>query len=167
MDRDPLDGLKLPESASSRDRTLTIEEARRIYLAAGRLDYPARHFVQLLMLTGARRMEIASLRWEEILNEEDGQAIDLPPARTKINVGHHIPLSGGALAVIDDARRYRVVNSPYVLTSDGWRPFGNFGRAKIWPTRRLRTMAAALSRIGPSTISAARSCRSWPGNLFV
>ena len=137
MDRDPLDGLKLPESASSRDRTLTIDEARRIYLAAGRLDYPARHFVQLLLLTGARRMEIASLRWDEIASEDDGQAIELPPSRTKNNSGHHIPLSGEALAVLDDARRYRVVNSPYVLTSDGWRPFGNFGRAKIWLDQRL------------------------------
>jgi integrase len=130
LDRDPLDGLKLPGRASSRSRVLAIDEARRIYSAAGKLDYPAGRFVQLLMLTGARRMEIAALRWDEITTEMNGPAIELPPQRTKMGVGHHIPLSPQALAVIDDARAYRIAGSPYVLTSDGWRNFNNFDRVK-------------------------------------
>jgi integrase len=62
IDQDPLNGLKLPAHAADRDRVLTIDEARRIYAAAGRLDYPAQHFIRLLLLTGARRAEIAGLR---------------------------------------------------------------------------------------------------------
>jgi integrase len=145
LDQDPLNGLKLPGRVNSRDRTLTIEEARRFYAAAGRLDYPAQHFIKLLMLTGGRRTEIAELRWDEIEVEDDGTAIVLPPSRTKNNAGHHIPLSGPALAVIDDAKRYRIVGSAYVLTSDGWRSFGNFGRAKSWLDQALADDGGAIA----------------------
>jgi integrase len=83
------------------------------------------------MLTGARCAEIAGLRWDEIITEEDGsRAIELPPARTKNNSGHHIPLSAAALAVIGECARHRIVGSAYVLSSDGWRSFGNFSRVK-------------------------------------
>jgi integrase len=145
LHQDPLNGLKLPGGASSRSRTLTIEEARRLYAAADRVDYPAQHFIKLLMLTGARRKEIAELRWDEIEPEDDGKAIVLPPSRTKNNAGHHIPLSGPALAVIDDAKRYRIVGSPYVLTSDGYRSFGNFNRAKEWLDRALADDGGAIA----------------------
>jgi integrase len=145
LHQDPLNGLKLPGGASSRSRTLTIEEARRLYTAADRLDYPAQHFIKLLMLTGGRRTEIAELRWDEIETEDDGKAIVLPPPRTKNNAGHHIPLSGPALAVIDDAKRYRIVGSAYVLTSDGWRSFGNFARAKSWLDEALANDGGAIA----------------------
>jgi integrase len=130
---DPLNGLKPPGRVGQRDRTLGIDEARRVYAAAGRLDYPARQFIRLLMLTGCRRGEIAGLRWDEIETEADGtKAIVLPPARTKTPNGHHVPLSPEALAVIAECAKARIVGSPYVLTSDGWRSFGNFARVKVW-----------------------------------
>ena len=52
--------------------------------------------VKLLMLTGARRDEIASLRWSEI--DLDAATITLSPARTKNRREHVIPLSEPALA---------------------------------------------------------------------
>jgi integrase len=131
IDRNPLDGLKLPPKGPDRERVLSTDEARRIYAAAGALPYPAGPFVKLLMLTGARCAEIAGLRWDEIITEEDGsKSVELPPARTKNNSGHHNPLSAVALAVIGECARHRIVGSPYVLSSDGWRSFGNFSRVK-------------------------------------
>ena len=47
--------------------------------------------VKLLMLTGARRDEIASLRWTEV--DLDTATVTLPPARTKNRREHVIPLS--------------------------------------------------------------------------
>ena len=41
LSENPLVGLSLPGSAAERERTLTTDEARRIYAAAGRLEYPA------------------------------------------------------------------------------------------------------------------------------
>jgi integrase len=141
LDVDPLNGLKPPARVAARDRVLTIDEARRIYAAACALPYPHGHFVRLLKLTGMRRGEVAGLRWDEIVTEEDGaMAIELPPApstRTKTGAGHHVPLSQAALDVIAECARHRIVGSPYVLTGDGWRSFANFSRAKAWLDQAL------------------------------
>ena len=95
LSENPLVGLSLPGSAAERERTLTTDEARRVYAAADRLDYPGQQFIKLLMLTGARRAEIAGLRWDEIVTEDDGsKAIVLPGSRTKTGAPHHIPFVG-------------------------------------------------------------------------
>jgi integrase len=141
---DPLNGLKPQGRVGARDRTLGIDEARRIHAAACALPYPNGQFVRLLMLTGARRGEIAGLRWDEIDTEEDGDAIVLPPARTKTNSGHHVPLSQAAFAVIAECARHRVVGSPYVLTSDGWRNFANYNRVKLALDQALAADGPAL-----------------------
>jgi hypothetical protein len=120
---DPLNGFKLPPRVDDRDRVLSIGEARRIYRAAASLPYPAGTFVQLLMLTGCRRSEIAGLRWDEITDEADGKAISLSGARTKTGSPHHVPLSAAAVEVIADAARHRIVGSKFVFSSDGWRAF--------------------------------------------
>jgi integrase len=86
----------------------------------------------LLALTGGRRGEVGGLRWDEIVDDAEGaKAIELPGSRTKTGVGHHIPLSTAALAVIEDCKRHRVVGSPYVLTNDGVVAFADFSRAKL------------------------------------
>jgi integrase len=141
---DPLTGLKPPPSSPGRDRTLTTDEARRVYAAAAALDYPASQFIRLLMLCGCRRAEIGGLKWSEIVEEADGWAIQLPPERTKSGGGHHIPLSRAALAVIDECRSRRVVGSPFLLTSDGWRPFNNHHRARAALDRALAEDGAPI-----------------------
>jgi integrase len=130
IEENPLRDLKLPEQGDARARTLTANEARRVWAASFKLDYPAGPFIRLLMLTGCRRAEIAALRWDEIVDEEDGKAVVLPPERTKNDAGHHVPLSQAALAEVALCERNRIVGSKFVLTSDGWRHFANFGRAK-------------------------------------
>jgi len=142
---DPLNGLKLPPGGDDRERVLTIDEARRIYAAATSLAYPAGHFTRLLMLSGCRRAEIAGLRWSEIVEETDGKAIHLPPERTKNNSGHHVPLSAAALEVISECQRHRIVGSPFVLTSDGRRPFANYGRLKGWLDEGVSEAGAPIS----------------------
>jgi integrase len=59
----------------------------RVYRAAE--DYPFGTIVRLLILTGQRRGEIASLRWEYI-NEAD-RTITLPASATKNNRQHTFP----------------------------------------------------------------------------
>jgi integrase len=127
---DPLAGFKLPAKGDDRERTLTLDEARRIFAAAAGLDYPAGQFVRLLMLTGCRRAEIAGLRWDEIVDGPDGLSVELPGARTKNGAPHHVPLSTAARRVVVECRKVRLERSPYVLTSDGWRSYANFDRTK-------------------------------------
>ena len=85
----------------SRDRVLSDAELAAIWRVVGDGQYAA--IVRLLMLTGARRDEIASLRWSEF--DLDAATITLPPARTKNWREHVIPLSAQALAVLGAQQR--------------------------------------------------------------
>src|SRR5262245_14709951 len=53
------------------------------------------------MLTGQRANEIGGLRWSEIT----GDKIQLPPARTKNNRGHTIPITAAVRSILDDRQR--------------------------------------------------------------
>jgi integrase len=88
----------------ARSRVLTDAELRDIWHAVGDDRYGA--IVKLLMLTGARRDEIASLTWPEI--DVDGALVVLPPERTKNRRTHEIPLAPTALEILQaQPRRLR------------------------------------------------------------
>jgi integrase len=73
----------------ARERVLTDDELAAIWRASGDGQYGA--IVKLLMLSGARRDEIASLCWSEV--DLDAATITLLPARTKNRREHVIPTS--------------------------------------------------------------------------
>jgi integrase len=81
----------------SRERVLADDELAAIWHEAGGDQYGA--IVKLLMLTGARRDEIAGLRWSEF--DLDAATITLPPARTKNRREHVVPLPDQALAILE------------------------------------------------------------------
>jgi integrase len=96
-----------------RDRVLRDHELRAIWKHAGDDHYGS--ILKLLMLTGQRADEMASLQWAEItkttvperrvtdtirLPQFDINVIDLPPERTKNNRPHLIALSEPAAAIL-------------------------------------------------------------------
>jgi integrase len=85
----------------ARERVLSDEELRTIWLAAGDDQFGA--IVKLLMLTGARRTEIGGLMFGEV--SPTLPLITLPPARTKNGREHLIPLSEPALAILKELPR--------------------------------------------------------------
>ena len=64
-------------------------------------DYAA--LLRLLILTGARREEIAGLRWSEV--DLDAALVRLPGERTKNSRPHNIPLVPQALAILKSRPR--------------------------------------------------------------
>jgi len=98
------EGVKLPDGniasltnkrdETSRDRVLSDQELKAIWAALDSDDYG--NIVKLLILTAARRDEIAHLQWCEITDD----AINLPGSRTKNKRSHLIPLSEPAKAII-------------------------------------------------------------------
>jgi integrase len=78
----------------SRERLLSRAELRQVWDAA---EGKYGDIVRLLMLTGQRRGEIGGLRWCEIERDR----IVLPPARTKNNREHVVPLAPQARAILD------------------------------------------------------------------
>jgi integrase len=85
------------DGVKSRDRVLSDREIAAVWTALPHTDYG--NIVQLLILTGQRREEIGALRWSEV--DLNGRLITLPPARTKNNRPHDVPLSDPAIAILD------------------------------------------------------------------
>jgi integrase len=115
-------------SERARKRVLTDDELRAIWQAAEASTGIEGPFVQFLLLTGARRNEVAGMRYEEI---DRGGVWVIPAARHKVGrkLGDLVrPLPPTAIAVLE--RLPRIEGSPYVFSHDGAHSFANFTRAK-------------------------------------
>ena len=98
----PVAGTEKHEEGS-RDRVLNGAELAAIWDSCGDDDYG--HIVKLLILTGQRRDEIASIRDSEL--QRDLRLWSLPAERTKNDLPHDVPLSAAALAELPPARTDR------------------------------------------------------------
>ena len=76
-------------TGKARDRVLTNAELADIWRAAGDNAYGV--VIKLLILTGQRRTEIGSLRWDEV--DLAPRLIRLSGERTKNHRPHDVPLS--------------------------------------------------------------------------
>ena len=90
----------------ARHRVLADDELATIWRCLGDDQYGA--LVKLLMLTGARRDEIASVTWSEF--DLEAGTIMLSPERTKSRREHIIPLSELALAILSAQPRRNEAN---------------------------------------------------------
>jgi integrase len=102
------EGIRLPEGnvasytnkreEKSRERVLSDAELKAIWSACQEDDYG--DIIKLLMLTGQRANEIASLHWDEVHDEQ----IVLPGERTKNHRAHVIPVSEPVKAILAKLR---------------------------------------------------------------
>ena len=97
IEASPAAALKKPSRETARDRVLTDDEVRSVWLACD--DGVFGRIVRLLLLTGQRRGEVAEMRWTEL--DLQRQLWSLPRARTKSNRGHTVPLCDAAIAILD------------------------------------------------------------------
>jgi integrase len=112
---------------------LTDAELRTVWVAAGRLEHPWRQLLWLLALTGQRRGEVASMRWQDL----DGALWHIPD--TKRGTPHAVTLPPLALAVLDTIPRY----GAYVLScSAGERPMSVGSRFVAHLDAELAKLAA-------------------------
>ena len=95
LDTSPVPQLRF--TSQSRTRVLTDEELRIVWSRAVETGYPYGTIVQLLILTGQRRGEIAGLRRSWII----GDAITFPAGFTKNKREHRIPLGSLAREIIE------------------------------------------------------------------
>lgn len=108
-----------------------LGDAVRVGEATGKVHPSIIALARLLILTGARRSEIALARWEWV--DFERACLRLPDSKTGAKV---IPLAAPALAVL--ARLPRLDDNPYIIV--GERPGAPFiGIERAW--RRLRDAA--------------------------
>ncbi len=143
---DAIDATALLGAKTRRKRTLVDDELRAVWRAAGSLDYPYGPLFRLLVLTGARKSEIAEARWSEV--DRAQRALVIPPERHKSDEGHVIPLCDDALAIIDALPRFK--GGDYLFsTTAGEKPVNGFSKTKERLDRRtLRTWRALGRRAG-------------------
>jgi integrase len=120
-------GLRQMKSRA-RDRTLTDDEIVAVWNAAGQLGMFG-DLVRGLLLTGARRSELAEIEWTEIA----GDLWTLPAARNKVSRNDRPlelvrPLAPATLEIL--AKQPRIVGCPYVFSLDGRGPIRDFAKAK-------------------------------------
>jgi integrase len=136
-----------------RDRVLTDDELRQVWLAAGDFPGPRGAFVQLLLLTAARRNEVARMSWDEL----SGGEWTIPAVRYKTGTAVTLPLSKAALAILNAVPR--IEGCRFVFSSGGRKPISGFGKfkerfdaacgVKEWRLHDLRRTARSLmSRAG-------------------
>lgn len=87
---------RLSFAAEARSRVLTDTELRAVWLRGGEVGHPYGTIVQLLILTGQRRGEIAGLRRSWI----EGDEIAYPIGFTKNKRAHRVPLGPRAQAIV-------------------------------------------------------------------
>ena len=92
-------GLRAPKPADARERTLEDQEIKAFWQAASDASWPFASIYRLLLLTGARREEVAGMRWSEL--DLDAGVWMLPGSRTKNSRDHRIPLAPQAIALLD------------------------------------------------------------------
>jgi len=99
VDANPMAGLRAPKPAEARERTLGDEEIRAFGKAADEASWPFASVYKLLLLTGARREEVAGMKWSEL--DLDAGVWMLPGDRTKNSRDHRIPLARQAVVILD------------------------------------------------------------------
>jgi integrase len=116
----PMQDMERPSKQSSRERVLTDDELSKVWKAAEGVPGSV---VKMLILTGARREEIAQLKWSEI----HGDDIHLSNGRTKSGEAHHIPLSAAAQQLLASLPR---ISGEYVFSINGKKPVSGWSGVK-------------------------------------
>ena len=162
IETSPCARVKAPTPETARDRVLDDREISLVWRAANALGYPFGPFVQLLILTGQRREEVAGMKWSEL--DRDLVNWVLPRERVKNNEPHQIPIVPWARSILADLPR--IEGSDFVLTTTGSTSISGYSRAKTsldaaiatlnggepiasWTFHDLRrTMASRMAKLG-------------------
>lgn len=99
IDRSPMEGMETPPPVKARDRWLSDSELGRVWNQAYKTHHCFGPIVRLLIVTGQRREEVASLSWEELDRIE--LMWTLPGHRAKNGEPNRIPLNALAVGVLD------------------------------------------------------------------
>jgi integrase len=154
----------------SRDRTLKDAEVSVFWKGCDKLGPIFGPMFQVLLLTGARRDEVAGMQWSEI----NGNVWTIPGERTKNSQPFDVYLTKKALAVL--ATMPRMDGSPFVFTISGETYSTGYSKAKAaldklapLPAYTLhdlrRTFATGCATLGVDALVVDKCLNHQPKNL--
>ena len=166
VDNSPAEAMSNPSRDIPRDRYLDMKEVTAVYKVADLLGYPFTGFIKMMILTGQRRTEVASMKWADIDLDAGTWVIasdDNKSART-----HLVPLSPQAVELLKATPQF----GSYVWSSDGETHVKGYSKAKRridafllssgielkpWRLHDLRrTVATHMVRLGVSELVVGR-----------
>jgi integrase len=155
----PFDRIKRPAAEASRDRVLSDDEVRLVWNAFDAVGYPFGALGKLLLLTGARRAEVAGMKWSEL--DLGARVWTLPAERAKNGRKHEVPLTELAVHVLSDLPRIGGGKDQFIFTTIAVRGVSGYSHAKVaidramaekiapWTFHDLRrTVATNLQKLG-------------------
>jgi integrase len=123
----PIEGVEI-KLAKKRKRVLMEGELVQVWRAAEEQSHPYGTIVQLLIMTGQRRGEIAALRWPWI-NEKE-RTITLPGEVTKNGLEHTFPYNGQVASVLETVPRLNSTDLLFPSRVSDERPVSGWSKYK-------------------------------------
>lgn len=111
LDASPCSGVKAPGKEKRRERVLTPDEIRTVWIALEtgtangthlRMEKPTRLALQLMLITAQRKAEVMEAQWTDLDLEADLWTI--PGEKAKNGQSHRVPLSPHALDLLRQAK---------------------------------------------------------------
>ena len=135
IEKTPAALVERPGEEVRRERTLSADELRTIWPKAEALGYPMGNFFKMVLLTGQRREEVATMAWADI--DLGAKVWTIPGEVTRAGRGHAVPLSPAALELLQAVPRKTALNaakklvpSPHVFSFTGDHPISGYSAAK-------------------------------------
>lgn len=166
----PLAAMEKPPAPAPRQRVLSDDEIKAVWLASFGLTKPFGQFFRFLILSGQRRNEVAGMAWQEL--DRESRAWTIPSERAKNNGANIVPLGPTMIAELDALAGAAEDDKPvwpktgFVLTTKGNAPISGMSKAKAaldskvakarddeplphWQIHDLRrTLATGFQRMG-------------------
>ena len=144
----PCTNISKPVPIKERERVFTRDELQSFWEACNAVGFPYGPLCQILLLTGQRCNEIATIKKSYISYDE--KIIRLPAENVKAGRTQDIPLSDLALSILKAMPEFK---GPYIFTTcHGKKPVAGFARmkhkfkkhfkAELWRYHDLRRCAA-------------------------
>jgi site-specific recombinase XerD len=124
VDSNPCAGVWCPPAPPSRDRVLTEAEIKKLWRACDEVGDVFGPMVKVLLLTGCRLREVASMERGEI----NGATWTIPGSRTKNKRAHIVPLSPSVTRIMESVPV--IEGCPYVFSTNGRTPVSGFSKLK-------------------------------------
>jgi integrase len=125
----PIGKKMMRKGEKKRTRVLSEDEIRSFWVAAGKLEYPFGPLFRLLLATGQRRDEVATMQWSQLDTKEALWTI--PSYETKADRGDHIvPLNAVAMEVIGGLHCIDDSDLLFPTSSNPTRAVSGFSKAK-------------------------------------
>jgi len=145
----PFFKMATPVEKTQRQHVLSHAELQVLWTVCDAEGYPWGDLLKLLLLTGARRGEVAEMRWEELDDPDCPTVWTVPVSRSKNKRLHRVPLSGPARQILADLPRFS--QGSYVFTSKrGEKPVSGFSKTAA----RIRTAVVQRAKNENITVNA-------------